>query len=57
MAPVRSITTYTAYLRETSEGGFADTFYWVALTNPDDASYRDAKALDGILSGAGGDNR
>ena len=31
---------------------FADTFYWVALTNPDDSRYQDALALDNILSGA-----
>jgi predicted nucleic acid-binding protein len=31
---------------------FADTFYWVALTNPTDARYRDAAAIDDILAGA-----
>jgi len=31
---------------------FADTFYCVALTNPDDSRYHDAKAFDGILSSA-----
>ena len=31
---------------------FADTFYWVALTNPDDSRYQDALALDRILAGA-----
>jgi predicted nucleic acid-binding protein len=30
---------------------FADTFYWVALTNPDDSRYRDALALDDIVAG------
>jgi hypothetical protein len=25
---------------------FADTFYWVALTNPGDSRYQDAIALD-----------
>jgi uncharacterized protein len=31
---------------------FADTFYWVALTNPDDSRYQDALALDDVLTGA-----
>ena len=31
---------------------FADTFYWVALTNPDDSRYQDAVALDNVLAGA-----
>ena len=31
---------------------FADTFYWVALTNPDDTRYRDAVALDTALTNA-----
>jgi uncharacterized protein len=31
---------------------FADTFYWVALTNPDDSRYQDAIALDNVLAGA-----
>ena len=31
---------------------FADTFYWVALTNPDDFRYQDALALDDVLAGA-----
>jgi predicted nucleic acid-binding protein len=31
---------------------FADTFYWVALTNPEDSAYRDALALDDLLAGA-----
>ncbi len=31
---------------------FADTFYWVALTNPDDSRYQDALALDSVLAGA-----
>ncbi len=31
---------------------FADTFYWVALTNPADARYQDASAVDDILAGA-----
>ena len=31
---------------------FADTFYWVALTNPDDSRYQDAVALDPALAGA-----
>jgi predicted nucleic acid-binding protein len=30
---------------------FADTFYWIALTNPDDSRYRDALALDDTLVG------
>jgi uncharacterized protein len=29
---------------------FADTFYWVALTNPDDTRYRDAVAMDKTLT-------
>ena len=29
---------------------FADTFYWVALSNPDDSRYRDALALDKALA-------
>jgi predicted nucleic acid-binding protein len=31
---------------------FADTFYWVALTNPDDTRYRDAVAFDEMLADA-----
>ena len=31
---------------------FADTFYWVALTNLADARYRDANAADDIIAGA-----
>ena len=31
---------------------FAETFYWVALTNPNDSRYQDAVALDGVLAGA-----
>ncbi len=31
---------------------FANTFYWVALTNPDDFRYQDALALDNFLAGA-----
>jgi uncharacterized protein len=31
---------------------FADTFYWVALTNPADSCYQDAAALDDELAGA-----
>lgn len=31
---------------------FADTFYWVALTNPDDFRYQDALALDHALADA-----
>jgi len=31
---------------------FADTFYWVALTNPDDTRYHDAVALGRTLTGA-----
>ena len=31
---------------------FADTFYWVALTNPDDSRYREAIGLDNALAGA-----
>ena len=31
---------------------FADTFYWVALTNLADARYGDARALDDMLAGA-----
>ena len=30
----------------------ADTFYWVALTNPADSHYQDAGALDDLLIGA-----
>jgi predicted nucleic acid-binding protein len=30
---------------------FADTFYWVALTDPDDALYQQAAALEGLLRG------
>jgi uncharacterized protein len=29
---------------------FADTFYWVALSNPEDTRYRDAVALDRTLT-------
>jgi uncharacterized protein len=31
---------------------FADTFYWVALTNPEDSHFHDALAIDGNLVGA-----
>lgn len=31
---------------------FADTFYWVALTDPDDALYEQAAELDAMLAGA-----
>jgi predicted nucleic acid-binding protein len=31
---------------------FADTFYWVALTNPADARYQDASSIDDTLTGA-----
>lgn len=31
---------------------FADTFYWVALTNPDDTRYRDAIGMDKTLTDA-----
>jgi predicted nucleic acid-binding protein len=31
---------------------FADTFYWVALTNPDDSRHRDAVAFDKVLADA-----
>jgi hypothetical protein len=31
---------------------FADTFYWVALTNPGDSRYQDAVALDPVLADA-----
>ena len=31
---------------------FADTFYWVALTNPDDSRYHDAGAMDHTLADA-----
>ncbi len=31
---------------------FADTFYWVALTNPEDSRYREAIGLDNVLAGA-----
>ncbi len=34
----------TAFLRETSDGRFADTFYWIAVTTPDDGAY--ARALE-----------
>ena len=30
---------------------FADTFYWVALTNPDDSRFQDAHALGDVLAG------
>jgi hypothetical protein len=29
---------------------FADTFFWVALTNPSDSRYRDAVAVEGMLA-------
>ena len=29
---------------------FADTFYWIALINPDDTRYRDAVAFDKVLA-------
>ena len=32
---------------------FADTFYWVALTNADDMSHRDAVAFDKSLATSG----
>lgn len=31
---------------------FAGTFYWVALTNPNDSRYQDALTLDDVLTGA-----
>jgi uncharacterized protein len=31
---------------------FADTFFWVALTDPDDALYKQAAELDALLAGA-----
>ena len=31
---------------------FADAFYWVALTNPEDSAYRDAAALDDVIGNA-----
>jgi uncharacterized protein len=31
---------------------FADTFFWVALANPEDSRYPDALALDNVLSDA-----
>jgi hypothetical protein len=31
---------------------FADTLYWIALTNPDDCRYRDALEMDDRLRGA-----
>ncbi len=31
---------------------FADTFYWVALTNPDDTRHREAVAFDKVLGDA-----
>jgi predicted nucleic acid-binding protein len=31
---------------------FADTFYWVALTSPDDTRHRDAIAFDKVLANA-----
>lgn len=31
---------------------FADTFYWVALTNPADARYQDVIAVEDMLRGA-----
>ena len=39
---LRSITTTTstAGLRRTRELYFADTFYWIALTNPKDDAHR-----------------
>jgi predicted nucleic acid-binding protein len=30
---------------------FADTFYWVALTDPDDALYQQAAALESLFTG------
>ena len=30
---------------------FADTFYWVALTNPADSRYQEANAFDKSLAG------
>ncbi len=30
---------------------FADTFYWIALTNPDDSRFQDAAALDDTVAG------
>ena len=31
---------------------FADTFYWIALSDPSDARYRDALAVESTLAGA-----
>jgi predicted nucleic acid-binding protein len=31
---------------------FADTFYWVAIANPNDSRYHDAIELDSVLVGA-----
>ena len=30
---------------------FADTFYWIALTNPEDAHFQMARRFDDLLSG------
>jgi hypothetical protein len=30
---------------------FADTFYWIALSNPAESRYRDALALDAKMAG------
>lgn len=31
---------------------FADTFYWIALSDPSDSRYRDALAIENTLAGA-----
>jgi hypothetical protein len=36
--------TCTVILRETSEG-FADTFYWIALTDSTDAAHKSARQV------------
>jgi hypothetical protein len=37
--------------RESSETVFADTFYWIALTNPADLHSQVAMSFDDLLSG------
>ena len=40
-----TITTFTACRSETRESGFADTFYWIALTLPSDSAYGRARQV------------
>ncbi|MBV8897621.1 MAG: type II toxin-antitoxin system VapC family toxin [Acidobacteriaceae bacterium] len=41
-----------AFQRENREAVFADTFYWIALTNPNDKHFQAALRFDDLLSQA-----